>query len=166
MVKKAAALAKPCEFSRPEVLLTRKGKVGRCRIASAVWHWEITGCTVAVAEDESSLPPQGTLYWCGVHVWEDVTYDIVVPAVRDAIGGGNDFESAIADAREKLAVRVQDSVKEGYPVQVLNKKATELRLTDDMNVVMQRCKVLGIEGAVLKLTTLYQIDLDYDLVCK
>ena len=101
-----------------------------------------------------------------MHVWKDGTYDIVVPAVRDAIGGGDDSESALADAREKLAVRVQNSVKEGYPVQVLGKKATESRLKDDMSVVMQQCKALGVEAAVLKSTTLHQIDLDYDLVCK
>ena len=101
-----------------------------------------------------------------MHVWEDGTYDINVPAVRDAIDGGDDFESALADAREKLAVRVQNSVKEGYSVQVLGRKATESRLKDDMSVVMQQCKVLGVEAAVLKSTTLHQIGLDYDLVCK
>lgn len=71
-----------------------------------------------------------------MHVWEDGTHDIVVPAVRDAIGGGDDFDSALADAREKL-VRVQNSVKEGYSVQVLGKRETALRLKDDMSVMVQ-----------------------------
>ncbi|KAL0027196.1 hypothetical protein WJX77_002366 [Trebouxia sp. C0004] len=118
------------------------------------------------AGDESLLPPQGTLYWSGVRVWEDGTHDIVVPAVRDAIGCGDDSDSALADACEKLAVRVQHSVKEGLPVKVLGKKETALRLKDDMRVVAQQCKVLGMAVPILKRTELRQIDLDYGLVCE
>ena len=76
-----------------------------------------------------------------------------------------DIESALADAREKLAVRVQNSVKEGYSVRVLGRRETALRLKDDMSVVVQQCQVLGMEAPVLKPTELQQIDLDYDLVC-
>lgn len=112
------------------------------------------------------LPSQGTLYWSGVHVWEDGTHDIVVPAVRDAVGGGDNFDSALADAREKLAVRVQNSVKEGYSVRVLGKRETALNLQNDMSVMAQQCQVLGMEAPVLKTTELHQIGLDYGLACK
>lgn len=124
--------------------------------------WDSAG----TAGDKSLLPPQGTLYWSEVRVWEDGTHDIVVPAVRDAIGGGDDFDSALADAREKLAVRVQNSVKEGYSVRVLGKRETGSRLKDDLSVIVEECKVLGMEVPVLKTSELYQIDLDYGLVRK
>ena len=104
MVKKASTCANP-----------RKGGARRNQGEAALWCWGVTGCSAGTEGDKSSLPPQGTLYWSGVHVWEDGTHDIVVPAVRDAIGGGDDFESALADAREKLAVRVQ----------ILSKKASQ-----------------------------------------
>ena len=119
-----------------------------------------------IAERKSLVPPQGTLYWSGVHFWEDGTYDIVVPAVRDAIDGGDDFASAFAAARKKLAVRVLNSVEEGYPVKVLGKKETALRLKDNINVVEQQCTVLGMECPALRSTELRQIDLDYGLICK
>lgn len=112
------------------------------------------------------VPPQGTLYWSGVRIWEDGTHDIVVPAVRDAIGCGDDFDSALADAREKLAVRVQNSVKEGYSVKPIGKKETAMKLKDEMSVVTQQCKVLGMAVPLLEKTELCQIDLDYGLVCK
>lgn len=83
----------------------------------------------------------------------------------DAIGG-DDFDSALADARENLAVRVQDSVKEGYAVRVLGKRETAVRLRNEMSVVMQQCRVLVMEAPVLRSTELLQIDLDYSLVCK
>ncbi|KAL3137937.1 hypothetical protein ABBQ38_005184 [Trebouxia sp. C0009 RCD-2024] len=127
---------------------------------------KVTGRSAGTARDKSSLPPQGTLYWSGVRVWKDGTHDIVVPAVRDAIGGGDEFDSALADAREKLAVRVQNSAKEGYSVRFIGKRETALRLKNHMNVMVQQCKVLGFEAPVLKSTELHQIDLDYGLVCK
>ena len=101
-----------------------------------------------------------------MHIWEDGANEIAVPAVRDVVGGGDDFDSALADAREKLAVRVQDCVKEGYSVKVISEEETALRLKDDMSVAMQQCKVLGFEVPVLKSTELRQTDLDYGLVCK
>lgn len=166
MVKKASALAKPRKGVRLSALLGRKGEARRHHIAAALSCWKVTGCSARTAGDKSSFPCQGTLYWSGVHLWEDGTYDIVVPAVRDAIGGGDDFDSALADAREKLAVRVQNSVKEGYSVRMLGKRETALRLKDDMSVMVQQCKVLDMEAPVLKSTKLHQIDLDYGLVCK
>jgi len=108
------------------------------------------------------LPPQGTLYWSVVRVWEDGTHDIIVPAVRDAMGCGDDFESALADAREKLAVRVQNCVKEGRPVKVLGKEATELSLKDDMDILTQQCKALGMEVPTLSRSELRQIDFLYN----
>ena len=119
-----------------------------------------------VAGDKPLLPSQGTLYWAGVRIWEDGTHDIVVPAVRDAIGCGEDFDAALADAREKLAVMVESSVKHGYSVKVLGKQQTAKKLNDDMRVVVQQCKILGMEVPVLKTTELCQIGLDYGLVCR
>lgn len=153
------------EFVSKFCLITkvRQHEIG---LQTALWLWEDAGNSAGFAGDKSLLPPQGTLYWSGVRVWEDGTHDIIVPAVRDAIGCGDDSNSALADAREKLAVRVQSSVKEGLPVRVLGKKETALSLRDDMSVVAQQCKVLGMAVPILRRTELRQIDLDYGLVCK
>ena len=89
-----------------------------------------------------------------------------MPAVRDAMGCGDDFASALADVREKLAVRVQNSVKEGYPVKVLSKEATTVWHRADMDILSQQCTALEMEVPVLNRIELHQIDLDYGLVCK
>ena len=149
-----------------EVCLFAKVRQDEIALQTALWCWEDTGNSAGIVGDKSLLPPQGTLYWSGVRVWEDGTHDIVLPAVRDAIGCGDDSDSALADAPEKLAVRVQNSVKEGLSVKVSGKRETALRLKDDMSVVAQQCKVLGMALPILKRTEPRQIDLDYGLVCK
>ena len=163
MVKNVAAGAKTREGVHLRALPVCKGETKSPCSCAVVYG---SRYSVGLAGDISLLPPQGTLYWAGVHIWADGAHEIAVPAVRDAVGGGDDFDSALADAREKLAVRVLDSVKEGYSVKVIGEKETASRLKDDMNVVIQPCKVLGMEIPVLKSTELRQIDLDYGLMGK
>ena len=60
------------------------------------------GCAVA-----GGFPPQGTLYWGFLRIWDDGTHDITIPAVKDATGCGHDLESALQDIREKLVSVVE-----------------------------------------------------------
>lgn len=52
-------------------------------------------CMLCSGVYEKSLPAQGTKFWALLRVWEDGTHDFVVPAVKDVIGAGPTYRSAL-----------------------------------------------------------------------
>ncbi|KAL0054432.1 hypothetical protein WJX82_008744 [Trebouxia sp. C0006] len=70
---------------------------------------------------EKSLPAQGTKFWALMRVWEDGTHEFVVPAVKDVIGAGPTYHSALQDVKHKLATMVEETFEEGFPVSVLDR---------------------------------------------
>ncbi len=59
-----------------------------------------------------TAPAQGTLFWAK-HTVYDGTHEFNIPAVRDAIGGGNNRVEALQDVSIKVAVLVVTSINEG-----------------------------------------------------
>lgn len=114
--------------------------------------------------DVGTPPPSGTLYWAVLRVWDDGTHQIVIPAVDDAAGCGDDWESAHQDIRQKLACQVKYSAANGLPVAVLTKRQTTLKLGDDLDIIAEECRHLGLSVPQLKASKMMQIDLDYTLV--
>lgn len=60
-----------------------------------------------------TAPAQGTLFWAKHTVYDDGTHEFNIPAVRDAIGGGNNRVEALQDVSIKVAVLVVTSITEG-----------------------------------------------------
>lgn len=94
-----------------------------------------------------------------MRVWEDGTHDFVVPAVRNAIGGGDKCEAALADVQFKLASMVRRRCQNQIPRQRADKMKGELNIVNEeyeaLGIVMPKCKrskmlLVTLEHEVIK----------------
>ena len=109
-------------------------------------------------------PPQGTQFWALMPVWEDGTHDFVVPAFRNAIGGGDTYEAALADVQFKLASMVQELSDDGVKIKILDKQQSAYKMKGELNILNEECEALGIVMPTCKRTEMLLVTLDYDLI--
>ena len=109
-------------------------------------------------------PPQGTQFWALMRVWEDGTRDFVVPAVRNAIGGGDTFEAALADVRFRLASMVQELSDDGVRIKFLDKEQSAYKMKGERNILNEEREALGIVMPNCKRSKMLLVTLDYELI--
>lgn len=61
-------------------------------------------------------------------LWEDGSYDFVVPAVRNAIGAGGTYEANLTDVHFKLASMVQELSDDGVRIKFLDKEQSAYKM--------------------------------------
>lgn len=111
-----------------------------------------------------SSTPQGTQFWALMRVWEDGTYDFVIPAVRNAIGGGDTYEAALADVQFKLASMVQELSDNGVRINFLDKEQSAHKMKGERNILNEECEALGIVMPKCKRSKMLLVTLDYELM--
>lgn len=99
-----------------------------------------------------------------MRVWEDGTHAFVVPAVRNAIGGGDTYEAAVADVQFKLASMVQELSGDGVNVTYLDKEQSAYKMKGELNVLKRECEALGIVMPRCKQSKMLLVTLDYELL--
>lgn len=109
-------------------------------------------------------PPQGTQFWALMRVWEDGTHDFVVPAVRNAVGGGDTYEAALADVQFKLASMVQELSDDGVKIKTLDKEQSAYKMKGELNILNEECEALGIVMPTCKRSKMLLVTLDYELI--
>lgn len=109
-------------------------------------------------------PPQGTQFWALMRVWEDGAHDFVVPAVRDAIGGGDTYEAALADVQFKLASMVQELSDEGVRIKLLDKQQSAYKMKGELNILNEECEALGTVMPKCKRSKMLLVTLNYKLI--
>ena len=121
-------------------------------------------CMLCSGIYEKSLPAQGTKFWALLRVWEDGTHDFVVPAVKDVIGAGPTYRSALQDVEHKLATMVKETFEEGFPVSVLDRGQSVFQMRGDMDSIAEGCRALDMAVPKLKKTQMRTVKLDYKLI--
>lgn len=109
-------------------------------------------------------PPQGTQFWALKRVWEDGTHDFVVPAVRNAIGGGDTHEAALADVQFKLASMVQELSDDGVRTKFLDKEQSAYTMKGELDILNEECEALGVVMPKCKQSKMLLVSLDYELL--
>jgi len=113
---------------------------------------------------EKSLPAQGTKFWALMRVWEDGTHGFVVPAVKDVIGAGPTYHSALQEVEHKLATMVKETFEEGFPVSVLDRRQSVFQMRGDMDSIAEGCRALDMAVPKLKKRQMHTVKLDYKLI--
>jgi predicted RNase H-like HicB family nuclease len=113
-----------------------------------------------------ALPVQGTCFWALMQVWEGGIHDFTVPAVPNVTGGGTDYNAALKDVQEKLAVMVVDEFEAGAPVRVLDRGQAMYKLRGRLAIIAEECQKLGRPMPKVKKSKMVQVSLDYGLVHK
>lgn len=111
-----------------------------------------------------SSPPQGTQFWALMRVWENGTHDFVIPAVRNAIGGGDTYEAALAGVQFKLASMVQELSDDGVSIKFLDKEQSAYKMKGELNILNEECEALGIVMPKCKRSKMLLVTLDYELM--
>ena len=111
-----------------------------------------------------SLPAQGTNFWALLRVWEDGTYDFVVPAVKDVIGAGPTYHTALQDVQHKLATMVRGTFEEGLPISILTREQSVYQMRGDMDSIAEGCRALDMPVPKLKKRQMRTVKLDYKLI--
>lgn len=109
-------------------------------------------------------PPQGTQFWALMRVWEDGTHDFVVPAVRNAIGGGDTYEAALADVQFKLASMAQELSADGVRINFVDIEQSAYKMKGELNILNEECEALGIVMPKCKRSKMLLVTLDYELI--
>ena len=99
-----------------------------------------------------------------LRVWEDGTHDFVVPAVRNAIGGGDTYEAALADTQFKLASMVQELSDDGVRIKFLDKEQSAYKMKGELNILNEECEASGIVTPKCKRSKMVLVTLDYELI--
>ena len=99
-----------------------------------------------------------------MRVWEDGTHDFVVPAVRDAIGGGETYEAALADLQFKLASMVQELSDDGVRIKLLDKQQSAYKMKGERNILDEECEALGFVTPKCKRSKMLLVTLNYELI--
>ena len=99
-----------------------------------------------------------------MRVWEDGAHDFVVPAVRDAIGGGDTYEAALADVQFKLASMVQELSDEGVRIKLLDKQQSAYKMKGELNILNEECEALGTVMPKCKRSKMLLVTLNYKLI--
>ncbi len=99
-----------------------------------------------------------------MRVWEDGTHDFVVPAVKDVIGAGPTYHSALQEVEHKLATMVKETVEEGLPVSVLDRGQSVFQMRGDMDSIAEGCRALDMAVPKLKKRQMRTVKLDYKLI--
>ena len=121
-------------------------------------------CVLCSVVYEKSLPAQGTKFWALMRVWEDGTHEFVVPAVKDVIGAGPTYHSALQDVEHKLATMVEETFEEGFPVSVLDRGQSVFQMRGDMDSIAEGCREIDMAVPKLKKTQMRTVKLDYKLI--
>lgn len=109
-------------------------------------------------------PLPGTQFWALMRVWEDGTHDFAVPAVRNAIGGGDTYEAALADVQFKLASMVQELSDDGVRIKFLDNEQSAYKMKGELNILHEECEALGIVMPKCKRSKMLLVTLDYELI--
>lgn len=99
-----------------------------------------------------------------MRVWENGTHDFVVPAVRNAIGGGVTYEAALADVQFKLASMVQELSDDGVKIKFLDKEQSAYEMKGELNILSEESEALGIVMPKCKRSKMLLVTLDYELI--
>ena len=101
-----------------------------------------------------------------MRVWEDGSHDFVIPAVRNAIGGGDTYEAAVADVQYKLAAIAQELSEDHVKIKILNKEQSAYKMKGELKVLREECEALGIIMSRCKRSKVLLVTLDYGLLKK